>query len=81
MRETRGDYVRSTSGCLANGTDGLAVEDEAEAPEPGGGFWYLVRGNWRNWSGPAVVGSWNACTLQQAGPRDAAIEGSGLGCY
>jgi cysteine-rich repeat protein len=73
LRSTAGDYADPTTTqiCLANDrVDTFWVHDEA--PAPGQGVWYLVRGT--------PGGTYDDGSPSQSGTRDAEIAASGNGC-
>lgn len=65
-----GSFAVSILACLENdGADQAAVDPAV--PAPGNGFYYLVRPS---------GGTWDCACPSQAGPRDADIQTSPLGC-
>ncbi len=71
---TGGDFAIATDQCLANDDPGTSAQD-ASAPAPGQGFWYLVRGG--NCGG---VTSYNSAGPGQVGNRDSGIAASPNAC-
>jgi hypothetical protein len=74
LRDAGGSFSAATKTCLAND---LAASNSADAedPDPGFGFWYLLRA--ANCTG---VGSYDSGDALQLAPRDAGIAASGHAC-
>jgi spore coat protein A len=72
LSATGGDFSDPlvTETCLGSGQLETFVEGPVD-PQPGNGYWYLVRD---------TAGSYDTGAPSQAGPRDAAIAGSGNDC-
>ncbi len=74
LRASGGDYTSALSSCLENdGADALA--DDASAPAPAGGFFYLVRAQ-----AACKSGTFNSEPPGQVGDRDPKIAASPFAC-
>ena len=69
-----GDFFHATEGCLADNEIGTVALDP-DIPDPGDGYWYLVRGV--NCGG---AGTYDSLAPEQAGPRDEPIGDSTFDC-
>jgi len=69
-----GDFAAATDACLVDDVTATQVDDPDD-PDPGYGFWYLLRAG--NCTG---VGSYDDVDPTQAAPRGAGIAASGQAC-
>ncbi len=69
---TNGDFQAATDACLANDY-GAAALDNLDVPEPGEGFFYVVRAVGCN----QLNGSYDDLVPEQTGSRDAGIDAAG----
>jgi N-acetylneuraminic acid mutarotase len=74
LRSTGGDFALATSGCVT-ANSGVASAVFEPMPNPGEGFWLIVRG--RNCAGP---GTYDSGGPAQVGSRDSGISASPLAC-
>ncbi|HEX6853197.1 MAG TPA: hypothetical protein VF139_17510 [Candidatus Polarisedimenticolaceae bacterium] len=74
LTRSGGDYALATKGCVANDAPPPGLEF-LQTPEPGAGFWLLVRG-----VGPAGPGTYNTAVPTQVGDRDIGISASPNPC-
>ena len=74
LRSSHGDFSAATTDCLENDLTGTS-RDDADTPDAGDGFWYLVRAV--NCGGSATFDSG---APSQVGSRDAGIQASPSTC-
>ncbi len=74
LRETQGDFALATDDCVEDELTTTSTEAEGD-PDPGEGFWYLVRGV--NDDGN---GTYDSGGSSQIGLRDAEMAASGQDC-
>ena len=74
LRRSGGDYALATRVCVANDAPPPGIAFDAK-PEPGSGYWLLVRG-----VGPGGPGTYNTPAPTQVGDRDPGIAASGAAC-
>lgn len=74
LHASGGDFSAATESCGATDTS-LSTVPATEVPDPGSGFWYLVRA--RNCGGAGTLDSAGA---SQAMPRDVGVDGSAVEC-
>lgn len=74
LLNSRGSFSAATRACLADALTAPSVDAPGD-PDPGYGFWYLVRA--ANCTG---VGSYDTPDLVQVVPRDPGIAASGQAC-
>ncbi len=72
LLSTDGDFSAAMGTCLTDDDSGGLLFDTVN-PEPGDGFWYLVRE-----SEPDAT--YDSCTGSQVGLRDDEITASGMDC-
>jgi hypothetical protein len=74
LRATYGDFSQETTDCVENDLTGT-THDDADVPDAGDGFWYLIRAV--SCGGSATFDSG---APSQVGSRDAAIRASASAC-
>jgi len=74
LRDSRGDFTRATTGCLAANTSSTAVFFAVQ-PAPGEGFWFLAR-----WVDGSTRDSYDEDDPAQVGTCDAAIAAAPTSC-
>lgn len=74
LRATHGDFAAATLECLASDLTTTHLP-YSPAPDPGDGFWFLVRGDAAG--GPST---WNSAAASQVASRDAGINAASAGC-
>ena len=74
LRATGGDFALAIEACLADDRSATELTETAE-PDPGGGYFYLVRGNTA-----AGALTWDAPGSSQVGSRDAEIGAAAAAC-
>ena len=74
LKSSNGDFSAATTDCVENDLTGT-TRDDADVPDVGDGFWYLIRAV--NCGGSATFDSG---APSQVGSRDAAIRASASAC-
>lgn len=75
LRSGGGDFTAATSGCVVAETPLLEADHTGLVPAPGGGFWFLVRGD-----RCATPGSFDELSPKLVEPRNEEILAKGLPC-
>ena len=82
LAASRGDYRIATSACIKEDdmSSTFGAYDDPDLPQPGTGFWYLLRADWDGGGCPLEQGTYDSLEGRQVGYRDYEVLQSGHDC-